>query len=307
MYNIVKQNTTNQNLVKDETKARSVLQVTNAKTTLEGEGFVVHRAFPNGSLREFDPFLLLDEMGPIEISSGEAKGAPDHPHRGFETVTYMIDGVFEHKDSQGHSGKIKTGDVQWMTAGSGVIHSEMPEKEFVQKGGTLHGFQLWINLPKKDKMMKPRYQELPSKKIPTAQNDGVQVKVIAGESMGEKTVIETRTPIIYLHFTLQPNAQVVQTIPQNYNAFAYVINGKGLFGDKQISAHKEQIVLFEQNGNDIIIKASNDISSLDVLLIAGVPLGEPVARYGPFVMNTEDEIKQAILDYNTGKMGKIDF
>lgn len=303
----MKQNTTNQNLVKNETKTRSVLQVTNAKTTLEGEGFVVHRAFPNGSLREFDPFLLLDEMGPIEISSGEAKGAPDHPHRGFETVTYMIDGVFEHKDSQGHSGKIKTGDVQWMTAGSGVIHSEMPEKEFVQKGGILHGFQLWINLPKKDKMMKPRYQELPSKKIPTAQNDGVQVKVIAGESMGEKAIIETRTPIMYLHFTLQPNAQVVQTIPQNYNAFAYVINGKGLFGDKQISAHKEQIVLFEQDGNEIIIKASNDISSLDVLLIAGVPLGEPVARYGPFVMNTEDEIKQAILDYNTGKMGKIDF
>jgi len=246
-------------------------------------------------------------MGPIEISSGEAKGAPDHPHRGFETVTYMIDGVFEHKDSQGHSGKIKTGDVQWMTAGSGVIHSEMPEKEFVQKGGTLHGFQLWINLPKKDKMMKPRYQELPSKKIPTAQNDGVQVKVIAGESMGEKAITETRTPMMYLHFTLQPNAQVVQTIPQNYNAFAYVINGKGLFGDKQISAHKEQIVLFEQDGNEITIKASNDISSLNVLLIAGVPLGEPVARYGPFVMNTEDEIKQAILDYNTGKMGKIDF
>ena len=304
----MKQNTTNQNLVRDETKTRSVFQVTNAKTTLEGEGFVVHRAFPNGSLREFDPFLLLDEMGPIEISSGESKGAPDHPHRGFETVTYMIDGVFEHKDSQGHSGKIKTGDVQWMTAGSGVIHSEMPEKEFVQKGGTLHGFQLWINLPKKDKMMKPRYQELSSKKIPRAQNDDVQVKVIAGESMGEKAVIETRTPIMYLHFTLQPNAQVVQTIPQNYNAFAYVINGEGLFGDKQISAHKEQIVLFEQDGNEITIKASNDISlPLDVLLIAGIPLGEPVARYGPFVMNTEDEIKQAILDYNTGKMGKIDF
>jgi hypothetical protein len=304
----VKQNTTNQNLVRGETKTRSILQVTNAKTTLEGEGFMVHRAFPNGSLREFDPFLLLDEMGPIEISSGESKGAPDHPHRGFETVTYMIDGVFEHKDSQGHSGKIKTGDVQWMTAGSGVIHSEMPEKEFVQKGGTLHGFQLWINLPKKDKMMKPRYQELPSKKIPTAQNDGVQVKIIAGESMGEKAVIETRTPIMYLHFTLQPNAQVVQIIPQNYNVFVYVINGEGLFGDKQISAHKEQIVLFEQDGNEIAIKASNNISSLlDVLLIAGVPLGEPIARYGPFVMNTEDEIKQAILDYNTGKMGKIDF
>jgi len=304
----MEQNTTNQNLVKNETKTRSVLQVINAKTTLEGEGFLVHRAFPNGSLREFDPFLLLDEMGPIEISSGEAKGAPDHPHRGFETVTYMIDGVFEHKDSQGHSGKIKSGDVQWMTAGSGVIHSEMPEKEFVQKGGTLHGFQLWVNLPKKDKMMNPRYQELPSKKIPIVKSNGVRVKVIAGESMGEKAVIETRTPIVYLHFTLQSNTQVTQTIPQNYNAFAYVVNGNGLFGDKQISAHKEQVVLFEQNGNEITIKASNEISSpLDVLLIAGVPLGEPIIRYGPFVMNTEGEIKQAILDYNTGKMGKIDF
>lgn len=304
----MEQNTTNQNLVRNETKTRSVLQVSNAKTTLEGEGFLVHRAFPNGNLREFDPFLLLDEMGPIVISSGEAKGAPDHPHRGFETVTYMIDGVFEHKDSQGHSGKIKSGDVQWMTAGSGVIHSEMPEKEFVQKGGTLHGFQLWVNLPKKDKMMNPRYQELPSREIPIVKNNGVQVKVIAGESMGEKAVIETRIPIMYLHFTLQPNAQVTQTIPHNYNAFAYVVNGKGLFGDKQISAHKEQIVLFEQDGNEIIIKASNEISSpLDVLLIAGAPLGEPIVRYGPFVMNTEGEIKQAILDYNTGKMGKIDF
>jgi redox-sensitive bicupin YhaK (pirin superfamily) len=305
----VKQNTTkNQNLVSNETKTRSVLQVTNAKTTTEGEGFVVHRAFPNGSLREFDPFLLLDEMGPMKVSAGEAKGAPDHPHRGFETVTYMIEGIFEHKDSQGHSGKIKTGDVQWMTAGSGVIHSEMPEKEFVQKGGTLHGFQLWVNLPKEDKMMNPRYQDLPASKIPIVQKDDVKVKVIAGESMGEKAVIETRTPIMYLHFTIQPNAKIVQTVPQNYNAFAYVINGEGLFGDRQTSAHKEQIVLFEQDGNKITIKASNESSSpLDVLLIAGVPLGEPVARYGPFVMNTQDEIAQAVQDYNTGKMGRIDF
>ena len=305
----MKQNTTNnQNIVRTGTKARSVSQVTTAKTTLEGEGFVVHRAFPNGSLREFDPFLLLDEMGPIEISAGEAKGAPDHPHRGFETVTYMINGVFEHKDSQGHSGKIKAGDVQWMTAGSGVIHSEMPEKEFSQKGGTLHGFQLWVNLPKKDKMMNPRYQDIPASKIPIVENDGVKVKIIAGESMREKAVIQTRTPIMYLHFTLQPNAQVIQTIPQNYNAFAYVVNGDGLFGDKQIPAHKEQVVLFEQDGNEISIRASNDSSApLDVLVIAGVPLGEPVTRYGPFVMNTEDEISQAILDYNTGKMGKIDF
>lgn len=308
----MKQNTTNnQNLVRNEiseSKNRLVSQIITAKTTLEGEGFVVHRAFPNNGFREFDPFLLLDEMGPIVLSAGEAKGAPDHPHRGFETVTYVIDGVFEHKDSQGHSGKLRTGDVQWMTAGSGVIHSEMPEKEFSQKGGTLHGFQLWVNLPKKDKMIKPHYQDIPANKIPIAQNDGVKVKVIAGESMGKKAVIETKTPIMYLHFTLQSGAKVTQIIPQNYNALAYVVNGKGLFGDEQRPAHKEQVVLFEQDGNQITIKAPNDvISPLDVLLIAGVPLGEPVARYGPFVMNNEEEIKQAILDYNSGRMGKIDF
>ena len=301
----------NQSLVKNEesnTRTRSVSQVVTAKTTLEGEGFVVHRAFPNHSLREFDPFLLLDEMGPIVLSAGEAKGAPDHPHRGFETVTYMMDGVFEHKDSQGHSGKLKPGDVQWMTAGSGVIHSEMPEKEFSQRGGTLHGFQLWVNLPKKDKMMKPRYQDLPANKIPIVQNDGVKVKVIAGESMGKQAVIETRTPIMYLHYTLQPGAKVVQAVPQNYNVFVYVMNGEGLFGAGQKPARKEQIVLFEQDGNEVIIKAPDyATSSLDLLLIAGIPLGEPVARYGPFVMNTEEEIRQAILDYNSGRMGKIDF
>lgn len=309
----MKQNTTNnQSLVRNKTgdvKTRSVSQVMTAKTTLEGEGFVVHRAFPNHDLREFDPFLLLDEMGPIVLSAGEAKGAPDHPHRGFETVTYMIDGTFEHKDSQGNSGKLHPGDVQWMTAGSGVIHSEMPEKEFSQNGGTLHGFQLWVNLPRKDKMMKPRYQDLPANKIPIVQNnDGVRVKIIAGESMGKNAIIKTKTPIIYLHYVLKPGAKVAQIVPQNYNAFAYVMSGEGLFGDKLKPAHKEQIVLFEQDGNEVIIKAPyNAISSLDVLLIAGVPLGEPIARYGPFVMNTEDEIQQAILDYNSGRMGKIDF
>jgi hypothetical protein len=275
---------------------------------LEGEGFVVHRAFPNYGLREFDPFLLLDEMGPIDLSAGESKGAPDHPHRGFETVTYMIDGVFEHKDSQGHSGQLRSGDVQWMTAGSGVIHSEMPEKKFSQKGGRLHGFQLWVNLPKRDKMINPQYQDLPANKIPVVQNDGVRVKIIAGESMGKTAVIETKTPIMYLHFTLQPSTKILQTVPQNYNAFAYVINGEGLFGDEQRSAHKEQVVLFEQDGSEITIRAPSDSASpLDILVIAGIPLGEPIARYGPFVMNTEEEIRQAILDYNTGKMGKIDF
>jgi hypothetical protein len=299
----MKQNITDDQQLTHKPNGRSVLQIANAKTTMEGEGFTVHRAFPNHSLREFDPFLLLDEMGPIILLPGQAKGAPDHPHRGFETVTYMLDGVFEHKDSQGHAGKLNPGDVQWMTAGSGVIHSEMPEKEFLQKGGKLHGFQLWVNLPKKDKMTKPRYQDVPSSKIPIAQENGVSVKIIAGDSMGKSAIIDTKTPIMYLHYTLQPGAKITQNIPQNYNAFAYVISGKGLFGSDDMSASKEQVVLFKQDGNQITIKA---LDTLSVLLIAGMPIDEPIARYGPFVMNTEQEIREAILDYNSGKMGKID-
>jgi len=299
----------NQSLADHETnKRRSVSEIINSKTTTEGEGFLVHRAFPNSSLREFDPFLLLDEMGPITVSDGKAKGAPDHPHRGFETVTYMIDGTFEHKDSQGHAGKLKPGDVQWMTAGSGVIHSEMPEREFSKKGGKLHGFQLWVNLPRKYKMMKPRYQEVPSQKIPIVKDNGVQVKIIAGKSMGKQAVIDTKISIMYLHYTIQPGAKAVHEIPQNYNAFAYVISGTGLFGSQKKTASEKQLVLFEKNGNEITIEASDQTySHLEVLLIAGVPIEEPIVRYGPFVMNTEGEIKQAILDYNSGRMGKIDF
>jgi redox-sensitive bicupin YhaK (pirin superfamily) len=289
---------------------RSISQIIDAKTTTEGDGFTVHRPFPNYSVRDFDPFLLLDEMGPIDLSPGEAKGASDHPHRGFETITYVIDGAFEHKDSQGNSGKLFSGDVQWMTAGSGVVHSEMPEKEFAQKGGRLHGFQLWVNLPKKDKMILPRYQDVPSKNIPIAKSsDGkVQVKVIAGESMGKHAVIDTKIPIMYLHFTIQQGGKVIQTVPKNYNAFAYVINGVGLFGPEQETAKKEQAIFFERDGDEIIITVSSDaILPLDVILLAGIPLNEPVKRYGPFVMNTDEELSQAIADYNSGKMGKIDF
>ena len=291
-------------------KERTISQIVAAKTTTEGDGFIVHRPFPNYSVRDFDPFLLLDEMGPIDLSAGEAKGASDHPHRGFETVTYVIDGAFEHKDSQGNSGKLFSGDVQWMTAGSGVVHSEMPEKEFAKKGGRLHGFQLWVNLPKKDKMIQPRYQDVPSKNIPIAKSDDgkVQVKVIAGESMGKHAVIDTKTPIIYLHFTIQAKGKVIQIVPQNYNAFAYVAKGEALFGTEQKIASKEQAVFFERDGNEISITSNKDTTSpVDVILFAGIPLNEPVKRYGPFVMNTEEELQQAITDYNSGKMGKIDF
>lgn len=267
---------------------------------MEGEGFLVHRAFPTHALNQFDPFLLLDEMGPKDLAAGEAKGAPDHPHRGFETVTYMLQGKFEHRDSQGHSGRLAPGDVQWMTAGSGVIHSEMPEKEFAKKGGTLHGFQLWVNLPRRDKMMQPRYQDVPSAKIPTASKDGVKVRVIAGESLGARAVIDTRTPIMYLHFELKAGEQVSQPVPAGYNTFAYVVKGDGVLGGRP--ARRSQVALFARDGDAVSIEAKSD---MDVLLIGGVPLGEPVARYGPFVMNTQDEIYQAIEDYRSGRMGAI--
>jgi hypothetical protein len=216
----------------------------------------------------------------------------------------------QHKDSQGHQGKLRPGDVQWMTAGAGVIHSEMPEREFAQTGGRLHGFQLWVNLPSRDKLMRPRYQEIPAEKIPTAQSrDGlVRVKVIAGESLGARAVIETRTPIIYLHFTLQPGGRVAQPLPADYNGFAYVAGGAGRFGASFQPATRGQMVMFARDGDEVIIENSADAeSALDVLLIAGLPLGEPVARYGPFVMNTREEIYQAVEDYRSGRMGEINF
>lgn len=287
---------------------RKVAGVVNSIETLEGGGFVVHRPFPKPSFSEFDPFLLLDEMGPMNVAPGEAKGAPDHPHRGFETVTYMLSGEMEHKDSQGHSGKLRAGDVQWMTAGAGVVHSEMPSEQFQKSGGRLHGFQLWVNLPQRDKMVKPRYQEIPGAQIPKATSaDGlVSVGVIAGEAMGRKAVIETRTPIIYLHYQLKPGGTITQQVSGNYNAFAYIVEGEGLFGIERERASDGQMVLFTQDGDEVRIENAVDAkATLNVLLIAGVPLNESVARYGPFVMNTQEEIYQAIEDYRQGRMGTI--
>jgi redox-sensitive bicupin YhaK (pirin superfamily) len=287
---------------------RTVAGIVNSVETFEGEGFLVRRPFPKASFSEFDPFLLLDEMGPMELAPGEAKGAPDHPHRGFETVTYLLSGEMEHKDSRGHAGRLRAGDVQWMTAGAGVIHSEMPAREFARAGGRMHGFQLWVNLPQRDKMMKPRYQEIPNSQIPKATSgDGlVTVSVIAGEAMGEQAVIETRTPIIYLHYKIQPGSTVNQQVPAAYNAFAYVVEGQGLFGAEGERAGDGQMVLFDRDGDEVSIENPADAkATLELLLIAGVPLNEPVARYGPFVMNTQTEIRQAFEDYRQGRMGAI--
>ncbi|MFB2876186.1 pirin family protein [Floridanema aerugineum] len=287
---------------------RSVAGIINSVETLEGAGFLVRRPFPKSSFSEFDPFLLLDELGPVNLKPGQAKGAPDHPHRGFETVSYVLDGRLEHKDSVGHTGVLNPGDVQWMTAGAGVVHSEMPQAEFTRTGGRLHGIQLWVNLPQRDKMIAPRYQEIKAAQIPVVHTEdgSVTVRVIASEALGAKATIETRTPIIYLHFTLQPGASIVQRVPKEYNAFAYLLDGTGLFGTEQERGHDGQMVIFAADGDEVVIaNLANAQQPLDFLLIGGVPLNEPVVRYGPFVMNTKAQIMQAIEDYQNGKMGQI--
>ena len=245
-------------------------------------------------------------MGPVDRPRRSQRCARPSA-RGFETVTYILP-AREHKDSQGHAGSLSAGDVQWMTAGAGVIHAEMPSAKFQQTGGRLHGFQLWVNLPRQNKMMQPRYQEIPSARIPTASSEDqlVTVRIIAGEALGERAVIETVTPIMYLHFTIRPGGTVWQQVPERYNAFAYIVNGEGLFGTGNERVTDGQMVLFAQDGDQVRIENPVDArATLELLLIGGVPLNEPVSRYGPFVMNTESEIRQAIEDYRLGRMGAI--
>jgi len=286
---------------------RKVEEVITAHRQLEGGGFLVRRPFPTGGLDLVDPFLLLDEMGPADYRPGEAVGAPDHPHRGFETVTYMLEGAFEHEDSAGNRGTIAAGDVQWMTAGRGVVHSEMPTRSIREKGGRVHGFQVWVNLPARDKMIAPRYQEVPSAGIPEAKSpDGLaRVRVIAGEALGVRAVIDTRTAIVYQDWSLRPGAVVEQPIAEGHNAFVYVFEGSALIGSGQRHLTDGQIGLLGPGGAARLAVPAGAREGARLLLLAGQPLGEPVARYGPFVMNTETEIRQAINDYRAGRLGEI--
>lgn len=283
-------------------KARRVARVVRAITTEEGAGFVVNRPFPREGLDQFDPFLLLDEMGPVEYGPGAARGAPDHPHRGFETVTYLLEGGAQHRDSAGNAGTLAPGDVQWMTAGSGVVHSELPSDGLLEHGGRMHGFQLWVNLPRRDKMIAPRYQDTKSALIPVATTeDGLaRVKVIAGEALGARAVIDTRTPILYHHWSLAPGARVEVPLPAGFNVFAYVFQGESeVAGERVAQSHA---ALLGSTGDHVVLAANQPA---ELLLVGGEPLREPVARYGPFVMNTRQEILQAFEDYRRGRMGRI--
>ena len=281
---------------------RTVEKVVSSHRQSEGGGFIVRRPFPSQAFRFADPFLLLDEMGPIEYAPGKAVGAPDHPHRGFETVTYLLEGEMEHEDSAGNRGKLATGDVQWMTAGRGVVHSEMPSKRMQTDGGRVHGFQLWVNLPARDKMIAPRYQEIASSKIPVAtSSDGLaKVKVIAGEALGVKAVIETRTPIAYQHWELSPGASVETALSSDLAAYVYVFGGTALVAGKPIAEGQLAVL---GTGDTVQLAANGD--HVRLLLLGGVPLKEPVVQYGPFVMNTEKEIAEAVEDYRAGRIGAI--
>ncbi|KAH9536660.1 hypothetical protein CY35_16G011400 [Sphagnum magellanicum] len=273
-------------------KPRVVVKRLLSRAQPEGEGATVWRSIGRPEVRNFDPFLLLDYFS----STGSA-GFPDHPHRGFETVTYMLEGAFTHQDFLGHKGKLEAGDVQWMTAGRGIVHSEMPANTGLQRG-----LQLWVNLSSKDKMIPPNYQELQSKDVPKAEKDGVQVAVIAGESLGVKSPVFTRTPTLYLDFTMQPGSVLHQLIPQGWNAFVYTLEGSIVLGkpDDQSIGPNHTVLLGDGDG----LSAWNTGSDPShFVLVAGKPLNEEVAQYGPFVMNSNEELKQAMQDFRNGRNG----
>jgi redox-sensitive bicupin YhaK (pirin superfamily) len=248
-----------------------------------------------------DPFLLIDEMGPVDYAPGEAIGAPDHPHRGFETVTYIIAGEMEHEDSQGHRGAIHSGDVQWMTAGSGVIHSEMPSQRMQGEGGRMHGFQIWVNLPRALKMAQPRYQEYDASQLPLVEDAQRWVRVIAGEVDGRRSPIETTVPTTLLHVKIRPETQTEFAIAPDSNAIVHAISGSAQIEGKALEAH--EAILLEPAPQQLRLHSGE--AGFEALVLAGVPLREPVARYGPFVMNTVDELERAFDDYRSGRFGDI--
>jgi redox-sensitive bicupin YhaK (pirin superfamily) len=285
---------------------RAVQSIVTAQQSFEGAGFPVNRPFPQSGadLGATDPFLMLDEMGPVTYGPGEAKGAPDHPHRGFETVTYLFDGEMEHRDSTGGGGLLRGGDTQWMTAGAGLVHSEEPTEAMLRDGGLMHGLQLWVNLPRADKLVPPAYQDLGRDKITYARSADSRtlLRLVAGELGGQRGPGSTHTPIVYAHATIGAGGRLALEWPAEYNALVYVLRGKVRVADdvRQIGAH--ELAVLTREGESLVVAADDDA---DVLLLGGRPLREPVAWYGPFVMNTKQEIIDSLDLYEAGELGSI--
>ena len=284
---------------------RKVVTIKDCMKTFEGDGIPVSRAFPVPEMREVDPFLLFDHFGPVRFKPGHASGVPAHPHCGFEAITYLLQGEIEHKDSWGGQACIRTGDIQWMTTGSGLIHSELVTDDFKKSGGIMQGLQIWVNLPKKDKNVKPGYQHIHKDKIPTIhiEEKNLNIKILVGKVLGQSSSINTYSPVsIFDTQFIQPN-ELSLSIPSEQIAMVYIIEGKLKFKDTDNLATKGQMVYFDQTGDTINLHSQSPHGSY--LVLAGKPLNESIARYGPFVANTDSEIKQAMLDYQEGKMGKL--
>jgi hypothetical protein len=289
---------------------RPVASVTTAPSGLEGEGFPVRRAFAGVSLSDLDPFVHMDQMGEVDYAPGEPKGTPWHPHRGFETVTYMIDGTFAHQDSQGGGGLITNGATQWMTAGGGILHIETPPEDLVVSGGLFHGIQLWVNLPANDKMIPPAYQGLEADQVTllsTADGGGL-VRVIAGHLGAHAGPGSTHTPMALMHASLSPGALLELPWDPSFNALVYVLTGSGRAGSDGRPIQTGQLVTFDP-GDWIALRASDrrdaETDSLEILVLGGRPIKEPVEHYGPFVMNTRAEIGQALEDFEAGRFGTV--
>lgn len=289
---------------------RQVVSITNAPKAFEGEGFPVYRAFAGVNYKELDPFIHMDEMGEVQYAPGEPKGTPWHPHRGFETVTYLIDGTFEHQDSTGGGGTIANGATQWMTAGSGILHIEKPPESLVVMGGLFHGIQLWVNLPKEKKWSPPKYQDIgaPNVVLLSSYDGGSLLRLIAGNIGSHIGPGMTNTPINFMHASISPGAQLDLPWPKSYNGLVYVLSGKGKVGPSATPIKSAQLTVF---GSGDFMTISADISqdskspNLEVIILGGQPIREPISWAGPFVMNTRAEVVQAYEDYRSGRLGNI--
>jgi quercetin 2,3-dioxygenase len=289
---------------------RPVTSITTAPRGFEGEGFPVRRAFAGVDLSALDPFIHMDQMGEVEYAPGEPKGTAWHPHRGFETVTYMIDGIMEHQDSQGGGGVIANGATQWMTAGGGILHIETPPEHLVVSGGLFHGLQLWVNLPRDKKLVEPRYQDITASKVTllSSTDGGALVRLIAGDLGDQEGPGSTYTPITMIHATVAPGASLTVPWRADFNALGYVLSGDGTVGADKRPINGGQLAVFGPGGSVTVAADPTQDSrhpAFDVILLGGLPIREPVAAYGPFVMNTKAELIQAFEDFSAGRLGTI--